>query len=156
MCGLNVTGAVGINATNNSFTDNVNDFCLVASSLVWGINNSFDKSKVSFDGSTANNLTVAWYVHVNTTNTSRNTPIISASVIAYENRTGSWVQEWSANSGSADGMTAGFITIQFIQNDTNVFAANYTPHNFSASKTGYNSNSTISTIDKNKINILII
>jgi len=106
---------------------------------------NFNRSAVSYySADNRNNVTVQWYVRVNVTDHS-GTAIGGASVNCVNNQSASV----SMGSTQNDGNTSWFILndTMFIGDGNNIF---YTPHNFTASKSGYVTNSTNFTINSTR------
>jgi len=107
------------------------------------LDTSFNSSKLNF--ADTGDLFVKWYMRANVTNSTGNA-ISDASVNVYQNSTESWILDFSDTS-DANGLTRYDGGTENRTNGTANYPANL---NITASKAGYDTNSTISSIDQSE------
>ncbi|MDI6916569.1 MAG: right-handed parallel beta-helix repeat-containing protein, partial [Thermoplasmatales archaeon] len=119
---------------NCSVTNSDNyDLYLNSSSSAVVLNTTFTKTKVYF-GDASSTLTVKHYLHTKVIN-STSSPISGATVRVRDNINGTFDQKYITNS---DGWVRWIECTEYWQNQTSKIY--YTPHNVTASKTGYVTN----------------
>jgi len=143
----NYDGIYLSNSSNNTFTNiiinnsNSSDFYLLNNSINnTALNNSFNKTKVFINDTS--NLTVKWYLDVYVNDGTN--PLSGATVNITDNKSTLITSE---NTGTSGNITRQALTEYIANNTTNVY---YTPHNITATKSGYYSNSTSINLNESK------
>jgi len=109
------------------------DIALSDSSHLIALNTTFDKNRISFKDEKST-LTVGWYLHVKVID-STGSPISGATVRVQDNANGIFDQNYTTGH---DGWVRWIECTEYWQNQTTKIY--YTPHNVTASKTGYETN----------------
>ncbi len=113
------------------------------------LNSNFNKSDVKF-GDLQSSLVVKWLVDTRLQDSSGSN-LSSASLSVYDNFTSIVV---ASNVSDSSGLVQRFEAVEYTQNGSQAFPANvtfYTPHAFTASKAGYNSNSSLFNINQSRM-----
>ncbi|MEM4702895.1 MAG: LamG-like jellyroll fold domain-containing protein [Candidatus Pacearchaeota archaeon] len=119
-----------------------------SSGIVNFTNVTFNKNAITFTADSTASLFVKWYVdvYVNDTNGS---DVSGATVTGMPTRNQSVMNETFTNITGDDGFIEKQIVTEYKQNYSDIY--NFTPHNFTANKKWYNSNSTEKNITTNML-----
>ncbi len=157
---INVTNATngfyfsGSNADNSNLTNSSISETLWNSTYISGASNvnyynvTHDTSKINISSGSFFNY---YYLQVNVTD--HNYAALNVASVNVTNNTGSGSPEIQTTTGS-NGLTQQLVILTFNQSSSGV--ANHTPHNISASKTGYSLNWTREALDRSRLIWLLI
>ncbi|MBI3623719.1 hypothetical protein HY212_06610 [Candidatus Pacearchaeota archaeon] len=146
------------NITNNSATSVESKINASQNTL---LNMIFNKSKVVFTSCVSCNLTVQWYYRTNVTD--QRFIAVQSATVTVQNVSGTQIDSQSTDS---NGLTNYVRVTEYIQNGTSSYTSGcagsgvnitcQTPHNVTASKSGYGTNSTNVTIDSSMTKLILI